>query len=72
MNLRIRVLPSAKQTQIVEEKGNYLKIKLHSPAREGKANKELIEVLADKFKVSKSRVEIIKGLAVKDKVVRIY
>lgn len=72
MDLHIRVLPHSRQTEIVEEKENYLKIKLHSPAREGRANKELIEFLAAKFKVSKSQVEIIKGLAAKDKLVRIY
>lgn len=32
-----------------------------SPAVEGKANKELIEILADKFDVPKSRIEIVQG-----------
>lgn len=72
MDYHVRVLPNSRRTEIVEKKDNYLKIKLKAPAREGKANKELIEVLADKFNVGKSRVEIIKGLASKDKVVRIY
>ena len=72
MDLHIRVIPNARQTLIVEENDGYLKIKLNSPAREGKANKELVGLLAEKYHVSKSQVEIIKGLAAKDKVVRIY
>lgn len=72
MDYHIRVIPNSRQTEIVEKKDNFLKIKLKSPAKEGKANKELIEVLADNFNVSKSCVEILKGLTGKDKVVRIY
>jgi len=72
MDLHIRVIPNSRQTEIVEENDGYLKIKLNAPAKEGKANKELVELLAKKYKVSKSQVEIIKGLSAKDKVVRIY
>ena len=72
MDIHVRVLPNSRQTEIVEEIDNYLKIKLKAPAREGKANKELVEVLAKRFKVGKSQVEIIKGLTGKDKLVRIY
>ncbi|MFA5021809.1 MAG: DUF167 domain-containing protein [Patescibacteria group bacterium] len=72
MDLFIRVIPNSRQTEIIEETTGRLKIKLKSPAKEGKANKELVEILAKKFKVSKSQVEIIKGLTAKDKLVRIY
>ncbi len=72
MDLHIRVIPNSRQTEIIEENNNFIKIKLKAPAREGKANKELTEVLAKKFNVGKSQVEIIKGLAAKDKVVRLY
>ncbi len=72
MDLHIRVIPNSKHQEIIEENDNFLKIKIKAPAKEGKANKELIEVLAKKCKVAKSQVEIIKGLSGKDKVVRIY
>jgi len=72
MDYHIRVIPNSRQTQIIEENDTFLKIKLNAPAREGKANKALIELLAKKFGVSKSQVEIIKGLTAKDKVVRLY
>ncbi|MFA6322757.1 MAG: DUF167 domain-containing protein [Candidatus Buchananbacteria bacterium] len=72
MDYHIRVVPNSRQTEILEEHDNFLKIKLKSPAKEGKANKELIEVLAKHFRVAKSCVEIVKGLTGKDKVVRIY
>lgn len=72
MDIFIRVIPNAKQTEIVTQDNGYMKIRIHSPAKEGRANKELVEFLAKKFRVSKINVEIIKGLTSKDKLVRIY
>jgi len=72
MDLHIRVIPNSKHQEIIEDNENFFKIKIKAPAKEGKANKELIEVLAKKYKVGKSRVEILKGISGKDKLVRIY
>lgn len=72
MDIYIRVITNAKKTEIVEEKGNYLKIKLKAAPVDGKANKELIKFLADRYQVAKSMVEIISGLTSKEKLVRIY
>lgn len=72
MDIHINVISNSKQTKIIEEKDDFLKIKLKSPAHKGKANAELIKLLAKKYKVSKSQVEIVKGLTSKQKLVRIY
>ena len=72
MDILIKVIPNSSRTEIVEETGNYLKIKLKAAPVKGKANTELVEFLAKKYKVAKSRVEIIKGLTSKEKLVRIY
>lgn len=71
-DLLIRVIPNSRKTEIVEEKDNYLKIKLHAAPIKGQANAELIKFLAKKYKVAKSQIEIIKGLTSKEKLVRIY
>ncbi|MCX6778762.1 MAG: DUF167 domain-containing protein [Candidatus Magasanikbacteria bacterium] len=39
-----------------------MKIKITAPAVEGKANAKLIEFLSGEYGVSKSQIEIIKGL----------
>ncbi|MFA6410869.1 MAG: DUF167 domain-containing protein [Candidatus Buchananbacteria bacterium] len=67
-----RVIPNSSQTKIIEEKEGYLKIKLQAPPVDGKANAELIKFLAKRYGVSKSKVEILKGLTAKEKLVRIY
>ncbi len=49
----------------------FLKIYLTAVPVDGKANKELIKLLAEKLGVSKSRIEIIKGEKSKEKVVEV-
>ena len=69
--INIKVEPRSSRSGIAGPYGNGLKVKLTSPPVEGKANKELIEVIAKEFKISKKDVEIIKGKKSKNKVVRL-
>ena len=72
INLIISVIPKSSKSEIIEENNNYLKIKLKAAPVKGEANAELIKLLSKKYNVSKSRVEIIKGLNTKNKRVNIY
>ena len=54
-----------------ENKLPFLKIYLTAVPVQGKANRELIKLLAEKLGVSKSRVEIIKGEKSKEKIVEV-
>ncbi|MBI4698967.1 MAG: YggU family protein [Nitrospirae bacterium] len=69
--INIKVEPRSSRSEIVGPYGNGLKVKLTSPPVEGKANKELIMVLAKGFKISKADVEIISGNKSKTKTVRL-
>ncbi|MBF0386088.1 MAG: DUF167 domain-containing protein, partial [Candidatus Omnitrophica bacterium] len=55
----------------IEKKGDVLCAYLKSPAIEGKANKALIEVLADFLRVKKRQLQIIKGLKSRNKTITI-
>lgn len=68
--INIRVIPNAKKNEVIQEAGG-LKVKITAPPVEGKANKALIEVLAEYFNVKKSAVKIIKGAKSKNKVIMI-
>lgn len=70
MRLNIKVIPNAKQNKVLEEEGR-LKVYLTAPAVEGKANKALVEFLADHFNVKKNRVRIVRGEKGREKVVEI-
>ncbi len=68
--LNIKVIPNSKKSSISRE-NNELKIHLTAPAVEGKANKALIEFLANHFKTKKSKIRIIKGEKSRNKVIQI-
>ena len=69
--IKIKVEPRSSQSGIVGQYGDALKVKLTSPPVEGKANKELVEVLAKECGVRKGDVEIVSGKGSKNKLVRI-
>ncbi len=69
--LKIKVEPRSSRSEVVGHYGDALKVKLTSPPVEGKANRELIEVLAREFGIPKKDVEIISGQASKNKTVRL-
>lgn len=71
LTLKIKVEPRSSKSEVVGPYGDALKVKLNSPPVEGKANKELIEVLAREFGIAKKDVEIISGQASKNKTVRL-
>ena len=52
--LEIRVVPNASKNEVTGLLGDQLKIRIQSPAKEGKANKALVAFLAKKLGISKS------------------
>ncbi|MEA5573324.1 DUF167 domain-containing protein [Calothrix sp. UHCC 0171] len=71
MQIRVKVKPNSKIPRIIEEDNNNLTIYLKSPPVDGKANQELIQVLAKKFNVPKSSITIKSGLSSRQKLVEI-
>ena len=71
LTLKIKVEPRSSRAGITGPYGDALKVRLTSPPVEGKANKELIEVLAKEFGIHKKDVEIIMGKNSRNKVVRL-
>lgn len=67
----VRITARAQQSLIVGEHAGSLKISIASPPVDGAANAELIKLLARKFNVSKSDVEIIGGKTCKNKRIKI-
>ena len=68
--INIRVIPNAKKNNVSEDQGK-LKVHISAPAVDGKANKALIKVLAEYFKIKKSGVRITRGTKSREKVVEI-
>ena len=69
--LELKTNPNAPRNEIVGWLGAALKIKVHAPALEGRANDELIEFLAEKLGVHRRSVTLLRGDKSRQKVVQI-
>jgi uncharacterized protein len=70
VRFEVKVIPNAKKDRLVEENGR-LKVYLNAPAVDGKANKALIEFLAEHFGVKKSEVRLVRGEKSREKTVEV-
>lgn len=71
MIITVKVHAQARKNVVVEIDQKQLKVSLVAPAVDGKANKALINLLADYYHIRKSHIDIIKGLKSKNKTVSI-
>lgn len=69
--LRIKVKPNSKKQDIQTREDGSLVVYLKSPPVDGKANAELIKLLADKFNVAKSSIQIKSGASSRQKLIEI-
>lgn len=67
--LKIKVQPRSRKQQIQKIGDGEYKVRVLSPPAEGKANREVIAVLASHFDLPPSRVKITKGQKSRQKVV---
>ncbi|HEU0051312.1 MAG TPA: DUF167 domain-containing protein [Patescibacteria group bacterium] len=71
MLLSVHLIPNARQNEIIGWVQGALKIKIAAPPIEGRANKALIEFLAEVFDLAPSEIEIEKGASSKYKRINI-
>lgn len=74
--ISVYITPNAKKSEVIGEivdlfGGKTLKVKVAAPPLEGKANKELINILSEYFDVPKSKISIIVGEKSRNKIVEI-
>jgi uncharacterized protein (TIGR00251 family) len=71
MKISIKVKPNSKENRVEEIGPHHLLIKVKAPPRENKANREVMETLAEHLHVPKARLSIVAGMKSKEKVVEI-
>lgn len=67
MKVTVFVHPNSKKPRIDKDLLGSLHVYVNQPPLEGKANKAVIEALAEHFKVSKSKVQLLRGEKSKQK-----
>ena len=71
MRIEVRVQPRSSKEEITKVDKSSYKIYTRKPAVEGKANKEIISLLADYFNTKKNKIRIVSGLKARNKIVEI-
>ena len=61
ISIKISVVPNSSKSCIIGVLDGALKIKLHSPPIEGKANKEAIEFISSLLNIPKSSISVLRG-----------
>jgi uncharacterized protein (TIGR00251 family) len=69
--LELKIIPNAPRNEVVGWLGPALKVKVHAPAREGRANDELLDFLAEKLGVPRRSVTLLRGDKSRQKIVRL-
>jgi uncharacterized protein (TIGR00251 family) len=69
--LSLHIQPGAKKTEVAGLHGEALKIRLHAPPVDGKANEALIAFLAERLGALKARVVLEAGQTSRSKRVRV-
>lgn len=71
MKLTVHVKPNARKAIVEVLSPRELRVWVSAPPAEGKANKQLIELLAEHYNVPKSAIEIKTGAGSRIKIVEI-
>ena len=69
--LNLKTIPNAPRDEIAGWLGDALKVKVHAPALEGRANEALLEFLAAELGVHHRAVTLVRGDKSRHKVIRI-
>lgn len=71
VRLRLRVSAGASRRRILGVHGGALKLSVKAPPEKGKANKDVVSLVAETFGLTPSDVTILSGETSPDKVVRL-
>jgi uncharacterized protein (TIGR00251 family) len=69
--LAIKAIPNAPRNEVVGWLGDVLKVRIHAPPVEGRANDALCEFLAASLSLHRRAVTVLRGDTSRQKVVRI-
>lgn len=71
MKINIKVKPASRSKEVKKINPDLFEVRVTSVPEKGKANKAIIELLAEYFKVPKSAITIIRGVSSRKKVIEI-
>lgn len=69
--IAVKAIPNAPRSEVVGWLGDALKVKVHAPPVEGRANEALCEFLADVLGLQRRAVTVMRGDTSRQKIIRI-
>ncbi len=67
----ITVKPQARREEVKKLANGEYSVSVRAPAREGKANEAVVELLAEHFSVPKSSIRIVRGDTARKKLIEV-
>lgn len=71
MLIKVKVFPNSKKEEIIEKSKDSFEIKVKAKPIKGLANKAVIEALSFYFKISVSKIKLVKGFKERNKIFEI-
>ena len=71
MLIRVYVTPNAREAGVVKVSEDYFEVRVDERAVGGRANKRLVEALAEHFNIPKSGIVILKGTKTRNKTIQV-
>ncbi len=71
MLIKVKAKPKSKKEGVKRIENNLYEVRVNAPPEKGRANEKIRELLAEFFKIPKSRVKLIKGETSKEKIFEI-
>lgn len=68
--IAIKAIPNAPRSEVIGWLGDALKVKVHAPPVEGRANEVLCDFLADELDLPRRAVTVLRGDTSRQKVLR--
>jgi uncharacterized protein (TIGR00251 family) len=70
MRIQVKVTPNSKVEEVSQKEDKFL-VRVKEPPKEGKANRAVIRLLANYFKVPQHSIRVVSGLGNRNKVIEI-
>lgn len=71
MLIKVKVFPNSKKEGIIKKSNDSFEIKVKERPIKGLANKAVIDILSSHFKVSTSKIRLVKGFKQRNKIFEI-
>ncbi len=71
MLIKVKVFPSSKREEVIKKSEDSFEVKIKEKPEKGRANREVVKVLGSYFKISESKIRLIKGFKKRNKIFEI-